>query len=285
MTQPPLAKYWQDPMCAICCDTFVNPMMGDCGHVFCNVCIMRWLQMQPACPICKHVTPFWKLETTLRRCAAEAESQRDLDTDDIDRAHAQYRKALVDADDGKLDDAADALERSVSIYQSNVQFRSHLIHCLSKLAHIRFLLKHYQESVRCCEYALQLVSRPRHSITWDLYEALGAALYELDEYGRSCQMLEQSVLLGTHFAARSSTNRQLHHMGCWRLAIALEMRGAQERSHGDHAAALKTFNRALNYCQLIREGPEPFIFGRHATTTEAEWSMLKVTLEEQIQGL
>ncbi|CAO3631129.1 unnamed protein product [Cunninghamella blakesleeana] len=42
--------------CNICFDTAIYPVLTICGHLFCWVCLSRWLEQQdfnPTCPMCK----------------------------------------------------------------------------------------------------------------------------------------------------------------------------------------------------------------------------------------
>ena len=41
--------------CVICLETIVpgSAAKADCGHTFCVGCILRWLEINPACPCCK----------------------------------------------------------------------------------------------------------------------------------------------------------------------------------------------------------------------------------------
>eukprot|EP01080_Neovahlkampfia_damariscottae_P003245 gene3245-5688_t len=39
--------------CSICQDEFVNPIVLDCEHIFCNSCITEWFQQEKTCPICR----------------------------------------------------------------------------------------------------------------------------------------------------------------------------------------------------------------------------------------
>ncbi|ORX52666.1 hypothetical protein DM01DRAFT_324924 [Hesseltinella vesiculosa] len=42
--------------CNICFDTAIYPVLTVCGHLFCWVCLCRWLEQQqanPTCPMCK----------------------------------------------------------------------------------------------------------------------------------------------------------------------------------------------------------------------------------------
>lgn len=39
--------------CAICCDTYEDPVTLGCSHVFCAKCIIQWLKNVMRCPMCK----------------------------------------------------------------------------------------------------------------------------------------------------------------------------------------------------------------------------------------
>ncbi|KAJ2462729.1 E3 ubiquitin ligase [Coemansia sp. RSA 2337] len=43
--------------CSICLDTFAQPRSLACGHVFCQDCLLQWLERNPKCPACRaHVS-------------------------------------------------------------------------------------------------------------------------------------------------------------------------------------------------------------------------------------
>ena len=39
--------------CSICCDDKVNPVVLICNHSFCEVCILKWLEREKTCPVCR----------------------------------------------------------------------------------------------------------------------------------------------------------------------------------------------------------------------------------------
>ena len=43
----------EDNTCTICQDTMTHPIQLDCGHVYCEECIFKWLIQQPHCPMCR----------------------------------------------------------------------------------------------------------------------------------------------------------------------------------------------------------------------------------------
>lgn len=43
--------------CPICMDSFRNPMITACAHVFCNECVERVIQEQHKCPMCRNELP------------------------------------------------------------------------------------------------------------------------------------------------------------------------------------------------------------------------------------
>jgi len=39
--------------CPICLDTFKNPYSIGCSHIFCKGCIIKWLDNNNTCPVCR----------------------------------------------------------------------------------------------------------------------------------------------------------------------------------------------------------------------------------------
>eukprot|EP00996_Jenningsia_fusiforme_P002158 NODE_2998_length_1070_cov_30.190010_g2750_i0.p1 GENE.NODE_2998_length_1070_cov_30.190010_g2750_i0~~NODE_2998_length_1070_cov_30.190010_g2750_i0.p1 ORF type:complete len:285 (+),score=29.12 NODE_2998_length_1070_cov_30.190010_g2750_i0:74-928(+) len=53
-------------LCSLCGDLPRHPRMGDCEHVFCDVCLEKWLTKATRCPACSHpITPQQVSETGL----------------------------------------------------------------------------------------------------------------------------------------------------------------------------------------------------------------------------
>ncbi|XP_004533642.1 E3 ubiquitin-protein ligase RNFT1 [Ceratitis capitata] len=42
-----------DDMCAICQDSYVSPVVLECGHIFCNSCVTTWFKREQTCPMCR----------------------------------------------------------------------------------------------------------------------------------------------------------------------------------------------------------------------------------------
>jgi len=42
-----------DEQCLICNEKIKNPVVVRCGHMFCQDCLVRWLDIKAACPLCK----------------------------------------------------------------------------------------------------------------------------------------------------------------------------------------------------------------------------------------
>ena len=40
-------------ICPICLDTFKNPYSIGCSHLFCKICIVKWLDEKDSCPVCR----------------------------------------------------------------------------------------------------------------------------------------------------------------------------------------------------------------------------------------
>jgi superfamily II DNA or RNA helicase len=51
--------------CAICMDIVKNPIMLDCTHLYCGVCIMKWLDNNKNCPYCRNEIPSYKNLTAI----------------------------------------------------------------------------------------------------------------------------------------------------------------------------------------------------------------------------
>lgn len=52
--------------CPICYDTFDNPIMLPCTHVFCGGCLLKWMQTGNACPECRSVITLKKLTAIVK---------------------------------------------------------------------------------------------------------------------------------------------------------------------------------------------------------------------------
>eukprot|EP00834_Sanchytrium_tribonematis_P000576 NODE_10_length_61504_cov_0.956502.p48 type:complete len:137 gc:universal NODE_10_length_61504_cov_0.956502:37067-37477(+) len=40
--------------CIICVDDCTGPVMTSCGHIFCENCLTKWLEVQNVCPTCRN---------------------------------------------------------------------------------------------------------------------------------------------------------------------------------------------------------------------------------------
>jgi len=40
--------------CSICLDTPKEPFVSQCGHSFCNKCILQWIMQHDECPLCRN---------------------------------------------------------------------------------------------------------------------------------------------------------------------------------------------------------------------------------------
>lgn len=49
-------------ICSICHSVFCNPVMSPCDHVFCRLCITKWLQNNRNCPICRKRVPRYSIK-------------------------------------------------------------------------------------------------------------------------------------------------------------------------------------------------------------------------------
>ncbi|KAI8089216.1 uncharacterized protein BX664DRAFT_358789 [Halteromyces radiatus] len=66
--------------CNICFDTAIYPVLTVCGHLFCWVCLSRWLEMQtmnPTCPMCKAGCPQNKIIPVYGRGREEVDPRCD----------------------------------------------------------------------------------------------------------------------------------------------------------------------------------------------------------------
>ncbi|CAB3400945.1 unnamed protein product [Caenorhabditis bovis] len=45
----------EDDMCTVCHENMTHPIMLDCKHIFCRVCIETWLDKNTTCPMCRAV--------------------------------------------------------------------------------------------------------------------------------------------------------------------------------------------------------------------------------------
>lgn len=39
--------------CPVCFDNPHTPVTLDCQHIFCEVCILEWLEKEQTCPVCR----------------------------------------------------------------------------------------------------------------------------------------------------------------------------------------------------------------------------------------
>ncbi|KAJ7141315.1 hypothetical protein C8R44DRAFT_726934 [Mycena epipterygia] len=81
--------------CCICFDTFVNPVVTLCMHLFCDRCIHRNLQVSSACPQCRGniTTP------PMRDGMYEAELERAVEDGVVERPTARARSHAYQWDD------------------------------------------------------------------------------------------------------------------------------------------------------------------------------------------
>lgn len=40
-------------LCSICHDEFKTPVLLECQHIFCEVCVCKWLDREQTCPLCR----------------------------------------------------------------------------------------------------------------------------------------------------------------------------------------------------------------------------------------
>lgn len=43
--------------CCICQSTFKDPVITQCGHTYCKLCLLRWMYKNNTCPLCKTEIP------------------------------------------------------------------------------------------------------------------------------------------------------------------------------------------------------------------------------------
>lgn len=53
-------------VCEICLNPFNDPKSTPCSHVFCERCVMRWLETTPSCPTCRNLLNSKQLKPTER---------------------------------------------------------------------------------------------------------------------------------------------------------------------------------------------------------------------------
>ena len=41
------------PKCSICLESPKEPFVSQCGHSFCNKCILQWIMCHDECPLCR----------------------------------------------------------------------------------------------------------------------------------------------------------------------------------------------------------------------------------------
>lgn len=65
--------------CGVCFDILATPAVLECGHVFCYLCALRWLERNPICPTCRQnqteVTKLRRIFTLDMICDREAKSR------------------------------------------------------------------------------------------------------------------------------------------------------------------------------------------------------------------
>ena len=63
MAEEALKKLEEQLNCSICLDTYTDPKLLQCFHVYCQQCLVplvdqdQWGQLGLSCPICRHVRP------------------------------------------------------------------------------------------------------------------------------------------------------------------------------------------------------------------------------------
>ena len=63
MAEIPIEKLDEQLNCSICLDTYTDPKILQCFHVYCQKCLVKLVfrnqqgQLSLSCPICRHVTP------------------------------------------------------------------------------------------------------------------------------------------------------------------------------------------------------------------------------------
>ncbi|RIB10820.1 hypothetical protein C2G38_2043196 [Gigaspora rosea] len=68
--------------CSVCKDFFNTPMIAECGHVYCSLCIRRCLNMEQVCPVC-------------RTNRSEPQLFKSPDTENIVQAWVEIRQTLL----------------------------------------------------------------------------------------------------------------------------------------------------------------------------------------------
>jgi hypothetical protein len=78
-----------DDTCAICTDSFTNPALTPCHHVYCLQCIATWIHTTPSCPHCRACVRPDQITTLLGECGGTMNSG-------VDRAHNQTNLTRMD---------------------------------------------------------------------------------------------------------------------------------------------------------------------------------------------
>ena len=52
-------------VCPICRDGVNNPLITDCGHIFCKRCLLKAKKTHLACPVCRSQLVSWKLRLVI----------------------------------------------------------------------------------------------------------------------------------------------------------------------------------------------------------------------------
>ena len=57
MAKEALEKLEEQLNCSICLDTYTDPKLLQCFHVYCHKCLVKLVIRDLTCPICRQVTP------------------------------------------------------------------------------------------------------------------------------------------------------------------------------------------------------------------------------------
>ncbi|CAG8451888.1 18649_t:CDS:2 [Dentiscutata erythropus] len=88
------------PRCSVCKDFFNTPMIAECGHVYCSLCIRRCLNMEQVCPVC-------------RANISEPQLFKSPDTENLVQAWINMRQTLLQ---GALEEEKISSKKSGNVY-------------------------------------------------------------------------------------------------------------------------------------------------------------------------
>ncbi|CAG8615224.1 9893_t:CDS:2 [Gigaspora margarita] len=142
--------------CSVCKDFFNTPMIAECGHVYCSLCIRRCLNMEQVCPVCRtnisepqlfkspdteNIVQAWvEIRQTLLQGAIEEERTKDIpskkaetfttktiSTNDVKRKHLHVPESTNNFTQSVVTGASDGIGREFAMQLAAAKFNVFLV--------------------------------------------------------------------------------------------------------------------------------------------------------------